>query len=76
LAGLASLEVDQKPGAGTLELVNAILLHPASTQEARDLARKQRVELEEKLTPKEITAAVAQAESINLDALIARFLRY
>lgn len=75
LTGLASIEIDQNPGAGTLELVNAILLHPASTQEAKNLALKLRVELAAKLTPQEITTTLEQAEAKNLTELIYRILK-
>jgi hypothetical protein len=74
LTGLVALETRQKPSQETLELVIFILQHPASNEEAKDLASRLQVQLITKLTSEEIQAAGARAGSKSLDELVVRVL--
>lgn len=70
LAGLASLEAQQKASQGTLELVLYILQHASSSQETKDRATRLRAELEAKLPQEEIQAAQQRAASKSLDEVV------
>ena len=74
LTGLAALDTRQKPSHDTLELVIFVLQHPASNEEAKDLASRLKVELITKLTSEEIQAAEARAGSKSLDELVVQTL--
>ena len=74
LAGLAALDTRQKASEGTLDLVIFILQQTMSTQEAKNLAARLRLELETKLTPEQIESSEARAGSKSLDELVRQVL--
>jgi predicted ATPase/DNA-binding SARP family transcriptional activator len=74
LAGMTALDTRQKPNQDTFELVIFVLQHPASNEEAKDLASQLQEELITKLTSEEIQAAEAHAGSKSLDELVVRVI--
>ncbi len=69
ILGLASLYVLEGRNEPALELLHAILQHPAASQKTRDRAEKLRAELETRFTPKQIEAARSRAQSMTLESL-------
>ena len=74
LAGLAALDTKQKASGATLELVLYILQHQTSTQEAKDLAKALRLDLEARLSQEEFEAAQHRVGTKSLDELVNRVL--
>jgi len=74
LTGLAMLETHREPSQETFELVLYIGQHPASTQEAKNLAAQLQMELETRLPPVQVEAAEQSIGLKNLDEFVLPFL--
>jgi hypothetical protein len=74
LMGLAMLRAQEGAGKVALEWVAHVLQHPASTQEARERAGQFRVKLEAQLTPQQIKAALAQAQTRSFEMVVQELL--
>lgn len=71
LVGLATLIVDDGAGERALQLCMVVLNHPATSHESKDMAARLRDQLEAQLTPQQIEAAHARAQSLTLEGLVA-----
>ncbi len=74
LVGLACLYIEQGELAYALELLVVILNHPASIQETKDHASQMRIEIESKLTIKQIESIQAQMNNKPFETVAAEIL--
>jgi len=74
LSGLAHLQAGAGQTEQALELSICVLSHPSSTQEAKTRAEGLCAELRSQLTPQQIEAVQAQAQTKSLDVLATELL--
>jgi len=75
LADLASLRAKQGHAEYALVLLLIVLNHPASTQDTRNRASHQRLELEAQLTSQQVVAAQTQAQAETLEVAVDKILK-
>jgi tetratricopeptide (TPR) repeat protein len=75
LIELAYLEARAGDAGQALEMSKCVLLHSASTREAKDRAEQLCAQLESQLTPQQVESAYASAEDGPFEEIVERMLR-